>query len=109
MINPELRKQLPALPGRKDDVFTKMGMLFIEAHEEIIRMRNILEVSKDAHIKDQGVDVEGLITQYMRIIGNYVKDQEKYVETMPTRFLEIVKEYQEMLFAQPLEQEEENQ
>lgn len=108
MINPELRKHIPVLPG-KDDVFTKMGLLFIEAYEEIVRMRNILEVSKDPHANLPNGDREGLMTKYMQIIGNYIKAQEEYVETMPARFLEIVKEYQEMLFEQPLEQEKENQ
>ena len=106
MINPELRKHLPALPGRKDDIVTRLGLLFVEAYEEIARMRNIIEVSKDANIEEQGVDVGGLMTQYMRIIGNYVEAQGEYIENMPMRYLSIIKEYQEMLFAQPEEPEE---
>ena len=103
MVNPELRSELPVLPGREDDVFTKMGLLFVQAYEEIIRMRSILEVSKEANADSEKIDTEKLMTKYMQIINKYVEARHDDVENMPMKFLEIVREYQEMIFAEPEE------
>ncbi len=105
MIQPEMRSELPVLPG-KDDVFTKMGMLFVQAYEEIIRMRSILEVSKESRTETKGIDTEKLMTKYMQIINNYIEARHDDVENMPIKFLEIVREYQELLFAEPIDTEE---
>lgn len=63
-------------------------------------------MSKESYTESEKIDTEKLMTKYMQIIGNYVEDQEKYIENMPTRFLEIVREYQELLFSQPVTEEE---
>jgi hypothetical protein len=107
MIQPEMRSELPVLPGREDDVFTKMGLLFVQAYEEIIRMRSILEVSKEANDESEKIDTEKLMTKYMQIINNYIEARHDDVENMPMKFLEIVREYQELLFAEPMQEEDE--
>ncbi len=106
MIQPELRSQIPVLPG-KDDVFTKMSLLFIETYEEIVRIRHILEVSKESYTESEKIDTEKLMTKYMQIINRYIEARHDDVENMPMKFLEIVREYQEMLFSQPVQEDEE--
>ena len=83
MVNPELRKTLPPLQN-KDDIFTKMALLFIESYEEIERLICALEYN-----------------EYTR---DYIASRVEYAHQFPARYLEIIKEYQEQLFAQPAEE-----
>jgi len=76
---------LPPIPGN-DDVFTKMSLLFIESYEEIERLICALEYN-----------------EYTR---DYIASRVEYAHQFPMRYLEIIKEYQEQLFAQPATEEE---
>jgi hypothetical protein len=78
----DMRLTLPVLPG-KDDIFTEMAKLFIDTYEDLVRAMEILKFeSKD-----------------------YVEARQADIEAMPMRYLEIIKEYQEQLFAQPVQKE----
>jgi hypothetical protein len=78
----EARLKLPIFPG-KDDVFTNMGQLFIDAYDELVRAMEILKVRQ----------------------SDYVGARQDDVDKMLVRYNEVIREYQEMLFAEPAETE----
>jgi len=77
----DMRLKLPLFPG-KDDIFTQMAQLFIETYEDLMRAMEILEIRQKDYVEARRADMDA----------------------MPMRYLEIVKEYQEQLFAQPVQE-----
>ncbi len=73
----DMRLKLPVFPGEKDDVFTKMGQLFIDTFEDLVSALEILEVHSTATAWQCDID------------------------TLMVRYLKVIKEYQELLFTQP--------
>jgi hypothetical protein len=78
MVNPELRKHIPPLTN-KDNIFTKMSLLFIETYEALERALKLID--------------------YKNQTQEYIEYRQKYTNEFPMRYLEIMKEYQEQLFA----------
>src|SRR5689334_5993511 len=80
----EARLQLPIFPSEKEDVFVKMGQLFINAHDELVRAMTILEMRN----------------------SDYFEARQSDVDNMLVRYNEVIREYQELLFAEPVEEQE---
>src|SRR5205807_1368481 len=74
-------------PEQPDDIFTQMAQLFIDTYNELECAINILKMRR----------------------GDYVEARQKHVDGYQMRYLEIIKEYQEQLFAQPVQEEGQEQ
>ena len=83
MVNPELRSQLPS---GEDDIFTKMAELFIDCLDKLEGATKVLEFINNSQ--------------------NYKESHRATINDLQMRYLEIIKEYQEQLFSQPVPEEE---